>query len=840
MLADLAADLRFAARTLRRTPLFTVVAVASLALGIGGSAAVFALINAIVLRQLPVPDAQQLFVAERQSPTGSSQRFSWPSFERTRDRLAGRAEAFAVSSNAVMQMRLDTDEGSTGERGIVQLVSGEYFGSLRQRAQLGRLLTPDDNRRIGAHPVAVISDTYWRRRMAAAPDAIGRTVTINGTPFTIVGVTAPGFFGTLLATRGPDAWLPIMMQPAVHYAGNSSSHDNADTTKPWPPQETIEWLTIFTRVPSRADLGSMAAGITAQMHAEAEARLTDPDDRRRARAEQVALLPAARGVSRLRTAASSPLYVLLAMMGVLLVIACGNVAGLLVARGSARERELAIRASLGAGRFRLVRQLLVESLLLGLLGGAAGLGLAVWGRDLLLALLINGAGGAEIVTLDTHLDARVLGFALGVSLLTGVLCGLVPALRAGRGAVVEALKTESRSVGASRRTLLVGKLLVGAQMAFCLLLLVVAGLFVRSLRALASADIGFDRVHVLTASLDVRSLGYSTDQQQALYRRIVERVQAIPGVLSASLSENGPLAGSSHVSSLGVEGFDGDPNQPLRTNEEFVTPDYFATVGLRLLRGRMFTEADRAGGHATIVNQTFARRFFATTDPIGRRWGYGDDDMPFVIVGVVEDARYRDVRETTPNMAYHLVEGGEPVIAQDLEVRAAGDPAALADTLRRTLASAEPQLPVYGVATLGERVERSISQDAIVAELTSAFGGVALLLACLGLYGTISYGVSRRISELGLRLALGAARTHVLWLVLREALVLVLIGGLIGLPLTYGAARALRSLLYSVPPMDPLAYISGAALLVVVAAAAAYLPARRASRVEPLVALGRN
>ncbi len=506
MLSDVLQDVRFGIRLLRRSPVFTTVAVGSLALGIGGAAAVFSLLNAIVLRSLPVAEPDRLFVAERHRPDEMSPRFSWPEAVRLRDELAGRSELAAASSLAAVQLRPARASATSAERGSVQLVSGEYFDVLRQRPQAGRLLTLDDNRVLDGHPVAVVSYGYWQRSLGGAADAIGQTLIINGAPFTIVGVTAPEFFGTTVSMRGADAWVPLMMQSAIRYSGNASWHDG-DTRKPWPPQENVEWLNLFARVPTATEQTSIAAALTVRHHADVSARQgADADYAAQLRAERVVLAPAGRGLSSLRDQASTALYVLLAMMVILLLIASGNVASLLVARATSREREMAVRLSLGAGRVRLIRQLLVESLLLGLGGGAVGLGLAVWGRDLLLGLFASGQ--ASLITLDTGLDGRVLAFSAGMSLMTGLACGLLPALRGTRVPVSESLKLQSRAVGlVSRRTLLAGRALVAAQMAFCLLLLIVAGLFVRSLRVLATSEIGFDRQHLLGARIDVRSLG---------------------------------------------------------------------------------------------------------------------------------------------------------------------------------------------------------------------------------------------------------------------------------------------------------------------------------------------
>jgi predicted permease len=837
--SDFIQDVRFGLRLLRRSPVFTLVAVSSLAFGIGGAAAVFSLLNAIVLRSLPVEDPGRLFVAERHRPDEVNPRFGWPEIQRLRDDLAGKAELAAASSVATMQLK--PERATSPERGSVQLVSGEYFSVLRQTAQAGRLLTPDDNRQLDGHPVVVISHGYWQRSLGGAANAVGQTLAVNGAAFTIVGITAPAFFGTTVSMRGVDVWAPIAMQSASRYGGNVSSNNDGDTRKPWAPQENVEWLSVFARVPRGAEPSSIAAALTVRHQADMQARGGGDDYARRVREERVVLAPAARGISTLRSQASTALYVLLAMMLVLLLIASGNVASLLISRATAREREIAVRLSLGASRLRLMRQLLVESLMLGLAGGMVGLGLAVWGRDLLVGLFASGQ--TTFVTLDMGIDWRVVAFAAGISLVTGIACGMLPALRGTRVAVSESLKMQSRAMGLqSRRTLLAGRALVAAQMAFCLLLLIVAGLFVRSLRHLATSEIGFDRDRVLAARLDTRSLGLRSEGRQALYQRLVDRVSALPGVQSVSLSQNGPVVSSSQISSFAIEGYTPRAGERLTTNEEIVTERYFETVGLRILRGRGFTAADRApGSRATLINETMAKRFFPGQDPIGKRWAYDDNGVTspdaFAIVGVVEDATYRDVKSAVPTMTYHLSGSDFDGELGDLEVRTAGAPDALAATLRQVLSEVEPNLPVYDIMPLEQRVARSLSQDTVIAQLTSVFSGIALLLACLGLYGTISYGVNQRVAELGLRIALGADRGRVLWLVMREALVLVIVGSAAGFALAYFAARSLGTVLHGIGAFDPLAYGTGAALLLGVGLVAAYLPAFRASRIEPMRAI---
>ena len=841
--ADVLRDVRYAVRVLLHSPVFTLVAAMSLALGIGGAATVFTLINAVILRSLPVPNPQQLYAAEVRSRDDSSPRFSWPAFERAREAMRGTAELAAATSPSGMQLRAPGTTSGTAERGLVQLVSGEYFSLLRQQPQLGRLLTTADNTTLGAHPVTVISDAYWQRQFARSPDIVNRTLVVNNAQFTIVGVASRRFFGTSLALRGTDVWVPLMMQPVVRYAANASDRGNTDPRKPWVPQQGMEWLNVFARIapPATPDAVGVAMTLLHQQQRAAEAALpdADPEDRDRFREQRVLLVSAARGISQLREDISTPLMFLLAMVGILLAIACGNVASLLVARAAAREREIAIRLSIGAGRSRLIRQLLAESIVLALVGGALGLFLAAWGRDLLIALF---ARGASVVNLDTGFDWRVLAFAVAVTVGTGIVVGMLPALRATRVPVSESLKLQSRTVGNERgwRGLMVGKVLVAFQIAFCLLMLVAASLFTRSMRSLLRVDVGYDTSQLIAARLDSRSPGFNDEERQAIYRRVIEHIRAIPGVTAASASQSGPLTGSYRVSSLSVEGYTRGADERLSTQEEVVTDDYFNTVGLRLLAGRMFVPEDRTPGRrSTIINETMARRFFPNQSAIGKRWSYGGaigaDAM--TIVGVVEDAKYNELRGGTPNMTYRLSDAFPSEMLGSLEVRTALPAAQLSDRIRQAVVSAEPRLPIFDVVPLSERISRGASTEVLVAQLTRLFGALALALAALGIYGTVSYGVSRRVSELGLRMALGADRAVVLRMVMREALQLLAVGALLGVPLAIGAGRAVATLLYGIPPTDAPSFLIGSVLLLTVGLGAAYVPAYRASRIDPMTAL---
>jgi predicted permease len=842
LLDDLFRDLRYGFRVLTRSPLFSLVAIGSLAIGIGGAASVFTVMNAVLLRNLPVPNPQQLVSAEKVGTQQRSPRFSWLQFDDARRELQGRAELAAFIYPTAMNVRIGSGSTSApSERGVVQLVSGEFFSVLRQQPQAGRLLAPSDNEKLGSHPVAVISDGYWERQFRRAPDAVGKTMVINGTVFTVVGVASPEFYGAIVAPRGPEIWLPLMMQSSVRYASNASNSGNSDPRKPWPPQREIEWLNVIARVADGGEIPRSAAAMTVlfQRDSRNSSDSPDADALRRIEGQRVVLEPAARGVSGFRNDLTTPLRVLLAMVGVLLAIACGNVASLLISRANARDREIAIRLSIGAGRGRVIRQLLAETMLMATVGGGLGLLAATWGRDLLLSMFTR---GSAVVDMDTSFDWRVLAFAVGVTALTGLLAGAGPALRGTRVALAESLKSQGRSdvADGSRRGVLIGKTLVTAQIAFCLLLLVLAALFTRSLQSLLRIDVGYDREQVLVARMDVRSVGFAPEERQALYSRILESLSALPGVTSASISMNGPLGTSQRTSSLSVEGYTPGPDERMLTNEEVVTDKYFETVGLRIIEGRGFQPEDRApGSRASIINQSMAKRFFPNGGALGKRWNYGGDLGPdaSLVVGIVEDAKYVSVRSASPSMVYRLSPSTPDEVLSNIEVRASVPPSQLVGSIRRILAESEPGLPVYDIVPLEERLERGLANDRMVARLTSVFGGVALLLACLGLYGTISYGVTRRVTELGVRMALGAARRDVLWLVMREASVLVLAGAAVGVPLAYAAGRGVGSLLYGARPVDVAAYLVAAGLLMLVGGIAAFLPAHRASRIDPMVAL---
>lgn len=839
ILSDLATDLRFGGRLLVRNPGFALAAALSLALGIGGTTAIFSLIDAIVLRALPVAEPGQLYIAEFRAGSGStSPRVSWLFYDEVRGQLAGRAEVCATSSaNRMLVTDLGDKPGPIGEMPRVQLLSGECFATLRQQPQLGRLLTPADNVTRDAHPVAVISDGFWSRQFGRARDVVGRTFSVNGTIVSVIGVTATPFFGTSIDQR-TDIWLPVMMQHAVRYRGNVSN-ENGDLTQTWIPQADISWLTLFLRVPSTEQVPEVRARLDAvaqRQFALRQSFKTDPDARRRYQSIRAALEPGDKGLSNLRERTQSPLTALLVMVSLLLLIACANIAGLLVARGAARQRELAVRMSIGASRARVARQLIAESLLLALVGGVLGLLVARWGADGLLSLLTSTDSAVAV-----PMDARILAFALGTSLLTGVMFGLLPAWRTSGVSPAQTLSLMSRSVmsglGGSAR-LPLGRVLVAAQIAVTVLLLAMAALFARTLEQVANVDIGFARGSVLLARVDTIAAGYTLDQVPALSRRLVERLGSAPGVVSASMSLRDPLGGGRRISGMGVEGYTRGRDEEILVQEEFVTGDYFKTLGLALVEGRTFGPEDTTTSRlVTVINETMARRFFKGRSPIGKRWAY-DDDMSngLEIVGVVRDARYNDLRGETPHVAYHPAAQSREFL-EGLEVRTSGPAASRAADVRRLIAEVDPRLPILDVSTLDSRVDLQLTQERLLAALTFAFGAMALLLASLGLYGTMAYSVARRTPELGMRIALGATGRDVLFLILREATLVVVLGLVAGIPLAMLAGRRADQLLYNVSPLDAVSYVSATLVLAIVALFAAFLPARRAAALEPMSAL---
>jgi predicted permease len=762
---DLFFDIRYALRQLRRSPGFTAVALATLALGIGANTGIFTLVDAVLLRSLPLPNPEQLYVLSESLRPSENARFSYPIFQNMQAVLPKSAGMAAMTwpTNFFASIGGSEPQMTTG-----QLVSGNYFETLETYPALGRLLNPEDDRVLSASPVAVISYACWQRKFGGDASAIGRKILVNGMPLVVVGVAAPGFFGARVGAA-PDFWLPTSMQADVHYAAHYSQNESAEDDKPWVPQPGIRWLQFVVRVRDGSELARTTAAIQQVYRQDIEraaAGIKDPQEREAYLRARVELQSGASGLSSLRGDFSQPLLVLMAMVGLVLLVACANLANILLARAAAREREIAMRLSVGASRSRLFRQLLSECVLLSFSGGILGVGVAYWCGSVLPRWA---SSRATPIPLNLSPDIRVLFFSIAVAVLTGVLFGLAPALQGMRIEPVQALKSGGR--GLSGTGLAGGwsfrQTLVAAQVALSLVLLIGAGLFLRTLRNLTELDPGFDRDHLLSVWLDTHMGGYSQAQLLPLYQRLIERVDAITGVRSAALATCGLATGCGDSSDIYLPGVP-HTNGETDSQERRVSQHYLATTGIALLAGRDFASSDIEKSPAVcVVNQAFVHEFLHDQNPIGQYFGYDEvNDHRFQIVGVVKDALINDPGESAPPMIYHSL-AQDVVDAESLDVRTEGDPAQLISAVREAVRSVDPNLPIGGVTTLVDQISGRLAQQRMTARLTTIFGMLALALACLGLYGVMSYTVARRTGELGVRVALGASRGAVLWLVLR-------------------------------------------------------------------------
>ncbi len=830
-------DVRYALRQLRKSPGFTLVAVLTLALGIGANTGIFTLVNAVLLKSLPVPDPEQLFLVRMSDRRAENTRFSYPLFQNIRATLPPSASVAAMTWPADFYTSFGSDRPEM-VRG--QLVSGNYFQTLEIYPVLGRLLNVDDDRVVGGSPIAVISYGCWQRRFGRDQNLIGRKIVVNGMPLQIVGVAAPGFFGTK-AGAAPEFWLPTTMQSAVHYAQHYSQTEAADFDKPWSPQLDISWLQFIVRIKNREALPQVEAVLNQIFRQDLERAalgVADPQERQAFLRTRLELEGGSRGLSIQQRTFSQSLTLLMGTVGLVLLIACANLANLLLARAAAREREIAVRLSLGATRARLVRQLLSECILLSGFGAVLGIGIAYWCS---VVLPKWASSGSTMILLNLAPDARVLFFSTTLALLTGFLFGLAPAMQSTRVDPVHALKASSRGFSGSGRVGSARSLkqtLVASQVALSLVLLVGAGLFLRTLRNFSELDPGFDRDHILTVWLDTHMGGYKPEQLSSLYQRLIEQVSAVPGVRSASLASCGLATGCVDSSGIYFPGVP-HPNGDTEAQQVRVSQRFFDTVGIRLLQGREFTAADNEKTPAvTIVNQTFAREFLKDKNPIGQHFGYdAANDHRFEIVGVVKDARVNDIRESAPPVIYHSI-AQEIVDAESLDVRTIGDPSELIPAVRQAVRSVDPNLPIGGIQTLAEQVSSNLAQQRLIARLTTIFGGLALGLACLGLYGVMSYSVARRTSELGIRLALGSTRSKLLWVVLRESLIVIGAGILVGAWLSLVGAHLVSSMLFGLSPHDPFTLAAAAMLLLSVSVGSGLLPpAWRAAHVDPTEAL---
>jgi len=841
-----AGEARFAVRTIGRTPGASAIAILSLALGIGANTAIFSIVDTLLLERLPVRAPEQLYlVAQRSSAGNAGARpgvlegvtasrnvvWSYPSYREFCDATRAFAGLAAHSTSQAIGFQ-EADSGRTGAADLVQgsFVSGNYFEVLGVTAAAGRLFTARDER-IGASPYVVLSENFWRRRLAGDPGVIGRAISLSGYPLTVIGVSQRGFRGTD-PTTPPDLFVPIAMRSELFGipvgAWNTRGY--------WWLQMTGRLAPAATTAHARTELTAVAQASTGQTSA--------------SRRWNVELLPAARGYSNMRNTLETPLLVLTGIVGVVLLIACANVAGLLLAKGAARQHEMAVRLAAGASRARLASQLLAESTMLGLMGGAAGL-LFAYGCVQVLVAFVPRFGGLQ-ATLDVTPDLRVLAFTLAASLATSLLFGLAPALQCTRPDMVFALRARTLEGGQRSRVTLRTALVVG-QVALSLLLLVGAGLFVRTLQNLRDVDLGVRLERTLLVRVDPSRNGYAGPRLRDFYERLRAGTEQLPGVRSASLAQLTPLSGSRSSGSISVEGYTPRPGERVSLDFNTVGPRYFEALGIPLLLGRDFRDADSpatapeplasrtrpSGLRVAIVTESVARRFFGTRNAIGRRLCLQDTYDPaqaHEIVGVVKDVHYTAVRQAPDPMVY--LPAWTEVGAVTLCLRTAADNATVVlEGVRRQLRAVDATVPLLRARTLQQDADNHMAVERLVATLSGFFGSLALLLASVGLYGLIACTVLRRTHEIGIRMALGARRTSVVWLVMREAAVLVLAGTALGLPAALLGTRVIAAFLYGVTTADPPAAAAAMITLYAFATLAALVPACRASRVEPMAAL---
>jgi predicted permease len=831
LMGDLWQDLRFSARMLKKNPAFTAIAVLTLALGIGANTAIFSLVNATLLRRLPVAASEQLVYVHNNNLGGV---FSYPYYAELRDQN----EAFeSLIAWGGITASLNSDEQTDLVSGAI--ITGNYFETLGVRAMLGRVISPADDQTPGAHPVVVISHGLWQTRFGGSPQIIDQQVLLNGQSFTVIGVTPPEFGGAQYGVTR-DFYVPMMMQavmrpPRAGYSGEM----NPDLLK----VRTNQWLNSIGRLKAGVSREQAQTAMTILANPPQEPATADPNRQR-----AVILSPVNDGDPSQRSQMISVATLLMSVVGVVLLIACANVANLLLARASARRKEIAVRLAIGASRGRLIRQLLVESVLLASLGGAAGL-LLGW----LTIRALKAAPpppGALPITPDYALDLRVLFFTLGLSMLAGILFGLAPALRASRLDLVPALKDESFTLDERTRHFSLRNILIVAQVALSLILLIAAGLFLRSARQAQAIDPGFAADKVLVASLNINLLRYTRAQGREFYRQVIERVEAVPGVQSASLARVVALSGGNSVRSLLIEGRAGPDNQfrseggGIRTDKtnsistNVIGLNYFQTMSIALVRGRDFTPQDAEDRpRVVIVNEAFVQQHFADQEALGKRVSFSGTQGPWQeIIGVVRDSKYLTLSEEATPVAY-LSLGQNHETGMTLHVRVAGEPSSVIAAVRHEVQALEKNLPVTNVTPLIDVVNDSLYAARMGAMLLGVFGGLALLLAAIGLYGVMSFSVSRRTREMGIRMALGAQARDVFKLVLKEGMALVLIGVVFGLLAAMLLTRLLTSFLYGISATDAMTFTGIPVILAAVALVACTLPARRATKVDPLVAL---
>jgi predicted permease len=835
-LGDLWRDVRYALRTMAASPGFTAVAILSLAFGIGANTAIFSLWNGVLRATLPaVQHPEQLMMLSDPNESGMwsgradgvRQWLTFEEFEQLRDQVdAFSAVMASQSSLGSWQVRFDAGEW---EEARGRLVSGGFFQLLGTGAAIGQVFTAADDR--SAIPHVVISHNYWQRRFGGRADVLGKTLTVRTAAVTIIGVAARGFIGETSAQQ-PDVWLPLRMQPMV-LPGRDRLHDT--------PPEKVMWLNVFGRLKPDATPARAEAQANAVFHIGLGsfygAAASDPS-RRELMDQRLLIRPGGRGASTTRHEFAQSLTALLAAVGVLLLIACANLANLLLARGTARRSEMALRLSLGASRGRLVRQLVTESLVLAAIGALAAVA---------IASLLQGALGRMMAESNSNfrmafaIDGVMLAFVLAATLTATLVFGVLPAWQVTKADARGVLREQNAGAFGRFGQLRPGRLLVSLQLALSLPLLVGAGLLARTVYNLQRADLGFSSERLLSVRVDRRELSEDARRDASLLRNLRQEIGRIPGVRAASFSQLGVFSGGESSDTIDVEGYTPNTDRAPASAVDVVGPDYFATLGVPIALGREIVDSDRAGApDACVINEAFARRFFQNRSPIGMHiTAIRDNDRPACqVVGVARNARTQSVREDV-EPRYFLAAAQRPSSAGSptFLIRAAMDPAAVLAAVRKTVQRVDAALPIVSADTVDNRIAPLTAQDRATARLAAAFGTLALMLAAIGLYGVLSYGIVRRTGEIAIRLALGAQASGVIAMILRETMGLVGVGLGLGAALAFAASRLIGSRLYGVAPQDPLTLTGATLLLTLVAIGAAYLPARRASRLDPMAAL---
>lgn len=824
-------DLRHSLRMLQKSPLFATIAIASLALGLGANTAIFSMLDQVLLRPLPVKNPNELVLVSSPGPSrgmfsgdNTDRLFSRPLYIDLRDRsqvFSGLAARFPNAANFVYQ--------GQGESVVAEVVSGNFFDVLGVTPYRGRLLTAADDVMKGGHPVVVLGYGFWQRRFGGDNNAIGKTVRINNSLMTIIGVTPREFFGVNVG-RNPQIYVPLAMKSEI-----TPTWDRYDDRvahflhiigrlKPGTTiQQAMPSLQVIYKPMLEADFAAMTGDIPSKF-------------RDRFLAKSLVLDSAYNGVPTFRESTSTPLYVLMAMVGLVLLIACANVANLLVARGLSRQKEVAIRLALGASRKDVIRQLLAESMVLALFGACAGLLISAWVSSMLVQA-IPGDGGTT--SLNSSLDPRTIAFTFALALITAIGFGLLPAIQATRPNVYPTLKDQGGSVIGGFGQIRSRQALVVAQVALSLLLLVGAGLFTRSLMNLRKLDPGFKTSNMVTFAFDASRNGYTPERIRDTYQRIEEHLNSTPGVQSAALNDIMLISGDTNMSGIHVEGYVSKPEDDMHPHFSNVSPGYFATVGIPLLLGRDFTAADRAGAHkVAIVNETFARNFFRGESPVGRRFGLANEPANAIeIVGVAKDAKYDSLRGTQTQYIYTPYMQDKTPGYMTVDVRTAIAPETVMPSLRREIAKVDSNLAIFDLETMETRVNESLFAERMIATLCASFGALATILASIGLYGVMAFSVARRTREIGIRMALGAGRGRVLGMVLREVSWMCLIGVGVGVPLSIALSRYIVSQLYGVSGTDTLTLVLSAVVMMLVSLAAGFLPARKAATIDPTIAL---